>query len=204
MAMSRKEETAMFARYRAGDKSVRNKIVEANIPFIYYIVKGYPTNTPKDDLVHEGVIGMIEAVDRFDSSMGVKFLTFAVWYIKKRICRYIEDKSDVVRVSSNLRTKMYKSGNAPKYTSDVTFFSSDRTDDDDLDDKKISDIIKNAIKKLPAQNATIINQLYGLLNDTPTNLRSVGSNLGLSGEWVRQINKSTLKTLKRSLKCLDR
>ena len=99
--LSDKEEKELFERYHNGDLSAREKIILSNQRFLYSQAKIY-AKSEEDimDYVSEGNIGMLEAFEEFDYTKGFKFITFAVWYIKRSMNGYMTNQRDSI-VKSN-------------------------------------------------------------------------------------------------------
>ncbi len=84
--LSKAEETELAARIQQGDRRAVNTLVEANLRFVIQVAKQYQgMGIELEDLIAFGNIGLFEAAERFDSSKGVKFITFAVWYIRAEL-----------------------------------------------------------------------------------------------------------------------
>lgn len=81
----------LFKRLSQGDLSVREEIIQINLPLVYSIAKKYYHYIDKDILIQEGCIGLIKAVDKFDVNKGFKFSTYAIYCIDGAIKRYIND-----------------------------------------------------------------------------------------------------------------
>lgn len=94
------EEKELARRIQKGDEDALRKMVEANLKFVVSIAKRYRgRGVPFMDLINEGNLGIIEAAKRFDPERGVKFITYAVWWIKQAIIHAIAEQSGVFRVS---------------------------------------------------------------------------------------------------------
>lgn len=107
--MSVEEERAAFERYKNASTeedriAIRNEIIMRNIWFIYAVAKRYDANEKEDSKVLEyvnlGVIGMIEAFDKYDVDSGNRFCTFSIWYIRRTINGYINGE-DMLIVPTN-------------------------------------------------------------------------------------------------------
>ena len=95
-------------RMLAGDIEARNVLVEHNLRLVAHIAKKYYTQSDEqDDLISIGTIGLIKAIDNFDSTLGVKFSTYAVPMIIGEIRRYLRDNNSI-RVSRSLKDTAYK------------------------------------------------------------------------------------------------
>ncbi|MBQ9239158.1 MAG: sigma-70 family RNA polymerase sigma factor, partial [Treponema sp.] len=88
--LTREEEIELAQKAQAGDKFAKDKIVRANLRFVVTVAKKYQ-NHGLDllDLVSEGNIGLMTAVDRFDVSKGYRFISYAVWWIRQAILKAI-------------------------------------------------------------------------------------------------------------------
>lgn len=99
-----KEEKQLFEQYINGDMSARDKIIMANQRFLYSQAKIYAVDSEDIlDYVSEGNIGMLEAFEEFDHTKGFKFITFAVWYIKRAMNNYMTNQRDSITKSNNAK-----------------------------------------------------------------------------------------------------
>lgn len=90
--LSRAEHAALLARAQAGDRAAREQFLAANIPLVISIARRYVGHgVPADDLVQEGSIGLMRAVDRFDLSRGLQFSTYATWWVRQAISRACQE-----------------------------------------------------------------------------------------------------------------
>ncbi len=102
--LSADEEKEMFRRYVDGDMQAREAIILANQRFIYSQAKIYARNEEDImDYVSEGNIGIMEAIDAFDYTKGYKFITFAVWYIRRAMNSYMNNQRDCIVKSNNTK-----------------------------------------------------------------------------------------------------
>lgn len=85
-----------------GNKKAKDDLITKNLRFVISVAKAYHTdNIMLSDLINEGNIGLIQAVDKYDPSRGIKFYSYAVFYIKKNILAYISEYSTPVRMPDN-------------------------------------------------------------------------------------------------------
>jgi len=93
------EEIELAKRILAGDEDAKNKLITANLRLVISIAKRYTgRGMPFLDLIQEGNIGLMKAVDKFDYTKGFKFSTYATWWIKQAIARAIADKARTIRI----------------------------------------------------------------------------------------------------------
>ena len=93
------EETELSARIVAGDEEAKNKLAESNLRLVVSIAKRYVGRGMLFlDLIQEGNIGLMKAVEKFDVEKGNKFSTYATWWIRQAITRAIADQARTIRV----------------------------------------------------------------------------------------------------------
>ena len=104
------QETLRLARLaKTGDIVARNRIVEGNLRFVTKIASTYKgKGLPLDDLINEGSLGLMTAVERFDPDSGNSFLTYAKFWIHQSISSALKDKARMIRLPSNKVEKLTK------------------------------------------------------------------------------------------------
>ena len=102
------EKEALFARIADGDMEARTQYIEGNLRLVLSVIKRFASsNENVDDLFQIGCIGLIKAIDNFDTSLNVKFSTYAVPMIIGEIRRFLRDNNSI-RVSRSLKDTAYK------------------------------------------------------------------------------------------------
>lgn len=98
--LERKTEAALaFKKEMENYRRAREKMATANLKLVFSIAKKYLySGQPLDDLVQEGNLGLLKAVDRFDWRRGFKFSTYATWWIRQGVSRYVADKGKMIRL----------------------------------------------------------------------------------------------------------
>ena len=113
--LSREEETDLALKAKAGDKAAKDKIVNANLRFVVNVAKKYQNHgLDLPDLISEGNIGLLTAVDRFDVSKGYHFISYAVWWIRQAILKAICEKSRAIRLPLNRANELVQIEHARK------------------------------------------------------------------------------------------
>lgn len=102
------EKEFLFERIKAGDENARELYIKGNLRLVLSVIKRFSgSNENVDDLFQIGCIGLMKAIDNFDTSLNVKFSTYAVPMIIGEIRRYLRD-NNAIRVSRSLRDTAYK------------------------------------------------------------------------------------------------
>jgi len=103
------EEQALFKQSLDGDKASFEKLINHNLRLVVFIAKRYALKCKKLtflDLIQEGNLGLIKAVEKYDYSKGYKFSTYATWWIRQTIVRAISDKERTIRVPADIALKI--------------------------------------------------------------------------------------------------
>jgi RNA polymerase primary sigma factor len=103
------QEKELGARVQTGDEEAFRKLIEANLRFVVAMAKKYArSGYPLHELINEGNLGLIEAVSRFDPTRGVRFITYASWWIRQAILAAIAHYGQVFRLPPKLKHELYR------------------------------------------------------------------------------------------------
>jgi RNA polymerase primary sigma factor len=103
------EEQGLGARVQAGDEAAFRKLIESNLRFVVAMAKKYSrSGYPLHELINEGNMGLIEAASRFDPSRGVRFITYASWWIRQAILAAIAHHGQTFRLPPKLKHDLYR------------------------------------------------------------------------------------------------
>jgi len=109
--IDRAEEARLARGIRAGDPEALDKLVRSNLRFVVSVSKKYQNQgVPLSDLINEGNCGLIRAAHKFDETKGIKFISYAVWWIRQAILQALAEQSRIVRVPLNRAGALYRIG----------------------------------------------------------------------------------------------
>lgn len=97
--LSREQEVELARRVRAGDEAAKQRLIEANLRFVVQVARRYLSRgLPLPDLIEEGNLGLIRAVEKFEPDRGVRFATYAAWWIRHAITRALANQARMIRL----------------------------------------------------------------------------------------------------------
>jgi RNA polymerase primary sigma factor len=107
------EEIDLSKRAKAGDKGARQRLIEKNLRLVVSVAKKYRgMGLPFEDLIQEGNIGLMRAVEKFDPDRGWRFSTYATWWVRQAVQRAVADKGRTIRVPVHMGDKIRKMARA--------------------------------------------------------------------------------------------
>ena len=198
--LSAQEEAEAFAALRAGDPAAREKLIRHNLRLVAHIVKKYyALPGDQDDLVSIGTIGLMKAVDTFDSDRRARFSPYASRCIENEILMYFRSQRKLqgeVSLSDAIDTD--KEGGS-LYLLDVV--GTDDTMLSDLQDREEQLLLRRLVRDcLTEREADIIRRRYGLEGHPPQTQRQVAAVYGISRSYVSRIEKRALEKLEKELR----
>ena len=105
--ISREEEQGFAVLAARGDQKARQRLIQANLRFVLLVAKQYRNRgVPLEDLVDEGNIGLIRATERFDPERGIRFVSYAVWWIRQAILKAIHEDGRMIRLPRSRREEL--------------------------------------------------------------------------------------------------
>lgn len=194
--LSAKEESEYLERFKNGDLEARNMLVEKNLRLVAHVAKKYSgTGYDPDDLISIGTIGLIKAVNTFNSDKGIRLATYAARCIDNEILMVIRNNKKLAReVSLEEPIGVDKEGN------EISFIDIVGCDDADVvESVELSIQIKKLYQyiedELDEREKTVINYRYGI-NGVPVKpQREIAKMLKISRSYVSRIEKKATKKL---------
>ena len=196
--LDRDEETALANEAKAGSSKARRRLVECNLRFAVQVAKQYQgMGLELEDLIQVANLGLFEAVKRFDPSRGVKFISFAVWYVRAELQKALNDLSRVVRIPSH---KTMTEGK------DFSTLSTSKKVGDDEDSETYADrylsgeqakakhevtdlkeLLSVALNSLKPKQRDAVKMFYGIDREYPMHMEHIAEELEVTGERARQL-----------------
>jgi RNA polymerase primary sigma factor len=203
---------------RFDDDDALRRLVEGNLRFVVSYAKRYRTlGVAFLDLIHEGNLGLMEAARRFDPDRNVKFITYAVWWVRQAIAHALSVQTRafslpeklwrvgaVVDVSLSERVGMTKDDGAGPELGELLEQDGALAVDDDLVNRALAGGVRDALGELDFREREVVELRYGLDQDGEVRtLQEVGALLNLSRERVRQIEARAKDKLRRSKRAAE-
>ncbi|MCI7344011.1 MAG: sigma-70 family RNA polymerase sigma factor [Fusobacterium necrophorum] len=242
--LEKEEELELVIKAQSGDEEAKNQLILCNLRLVVNVAKGYRSKGMNlIDLISEGNLGLIRAIEKFDVEKGFRFSTYAVWWIKQSISKAIIFKGREIRIPSyryDILNKINRyvteeiklCGVYPSVEEVAEYLnmpvnkveeimiefqepmslSTEIGDDIYLEDtlsgteehfeekvyyKMMQQRLKDILNRLDTREQEILKLRFGLDGYEIHTLEEIGKNFNITRERVRQIEKNTLKKLKR-------
>ena len=128
--LTREEEDDIARKAISGDKTARDRLVRANLRFVVNVAKKYQNQgLPLDDLISEGNIGLINAIEKYDPDKGYHFISYAVWWIRQAILKAVYEKSRMIRLPLNRANELVQ---IEKVRKELTKVNGEEPDADEI------------------------------------------------------------------------
>ena len=182
-------ERELILKSKEGDVEARNKIIESNLRFVFNIARKYAgKGIPISDLISEGNLGLVKAIEKFDTTKDVKFITYAVYWIREYMSASIRknySRADLTLID-DLQDTAKK--NDTKLITKSKLYDIEDEDVDDGRDKMIDELLC----VLNDKEKNIMEFTYGLGGRKPLTFQEIGKKYHISSERVRQIKIEAL------------
>lgn len=244
------QEQELAKRVSEGDLEARSKMIESNLRLVVSIGKRFINRgLPFSDIIEEGNIGLIRAVEKFEYNRGFRFSTYATWWIRQAIERAIVNKVRTIRLPVHVSEEVYRYSFTEKKLKQqlrrnphleeiaeamhvsiekVRMYSQVSRDTHSLDvivmdngDETLGDYIADDLAPSPESTCDamsrrkqidkwiselndaerrVVELRFGLHDDSPWTLNSIGKRLGLTRERVRQIEEKAIDKIRKQTK----
>lgn len=200
LPLDEEEEQMYLKKFKEGDKSAKSILIERNLRLVAHIVKKYSfPNKDVDELISIGTVGLIKAIDSFDSSKGTRLATYASRCIENEILMlFRNNKKQKSEVYLQDPIGVDKEGNE-FCLMDILSSEKDSVLDKVESNLQVRALYKKLGESLTSRESSILIMRYGLIDGKCKTQREIASNLGISRSYVSRIEKKALKKLKKEL-----
>ena len=203
--LSEEQEARLSARILQGDERALNRLIEANLRFVVVIARQYQgQGLSMEDLVSEGNLGLMKAARKFDATRGLRFVNYAVVFIRQQIEKAVRKESDEQRVEST-RDGQTRSVDAPLGSkANVSLLSVLVNADSPQADQRVytaslEDAIERSLQPLNERETVVVNAYFGIGEERQT-MAEIAERMSLKRERVRQIRDRAVRRLKKNMK----
>ena len=212
------EERDLKNRILAGSEEAKIELYNRHLKFVVSVAKSYKNSfLDINDLISEGNYGMLVALDKFDYSKDVRFMTYAIYWVRHYINTALTNDSRTIRYPSNI---VHNKDNEIQSCVSISLLSNSDEDQNEEYNEDIAntssafiieteegidkEAISEVLKTLSERESDIMVLYYGLDGFGPRNLSEIGTLLGITKERVRQIKVTALRKIKSNISELNK
>lgn len=204
--LSREEESELARKYRAGNEEAGKKIVTSNLRFVIKVSQSYfHLGYRPLEIIQEGNMGLVKAITRFDPDKGVRFICYAIWWIKAYIKNYIyksyQTHTGILSHAKGLISLDSSLSRDPDEEDKLLDHMIDESPDqeDAYVCKERQTFLMNIISSEPQvlSNREIFILKERFFADPPATLKDIASRIGVTRERVRQIEARSLQRIRK-------
>ena len=211
--LSDEVEKQLSSQILKGDTKALSRLVEANLRFVVAVARQYKgKGVAMEDLVSEGNIGLMKAASKYDASKGVRFVNYAVVYVRQAIEKFIEQQAGLYQVPKDVKDEvvarqqsMPLSVDAPLgHRTNMSLLSVLINQDAPLADERvhseaIEDAVEYALGVLDERESRVVNAFFGINQEHET-MAEIAEDMDLKRERVRQIRDKAVRKLRKAYK----
>ena len=194
-----KEEQFYLQKKCNGDKAARDLLIEKNLRLVAHIAKKYNGSHENDDLISAGTIGLIKAIDTYDSKKGKRLVTYASRCIENELLMLLRQNRKHAREVS-----LFEPIGTDKEGNEISLMDIISPDTPSILDSMVHDY---NLKQLPdcmlhhltKQEMVLLSRRYGLSGEAPCTQKEIASAMGISRSYVSRIEKRALLKLRKAL-----
>jgi len=195
--LTKEEEIELAKKIQKGDKEALKKLVKHNLRFVVSIAQRYKNfGVPLSDLINEGNIGLIKAASKFDPDKNIKFISYAVWWIKQAILKTLSEQTSPIKIPIKARAK----SNKLSYIKDA-YFREFGEEMDNEEASKVSGFSEKEIKDIEAGRLKFNSLDKAIGEDGDNNLLDVleDESVSVEDEFIYESSVNVLRKLLKQL-----
>ena len=208
--LSNEEERLLAERIAKGDERALSRLIEANLKFVVSVARQYKgRGVAMEDLVSEGNIGLLKAASKFDATKGVRFVNYAVVYIRQAIEKAVEQQGGLYQVPKDVKQEMARQQSMPLsvdaplgHRTNMSLLSVLVNKDAPQADERVhseamEEAIEYALGTLDDRERRVINAYFGIDQEHET-MAEIAEDMELKRERVRQIRDKAVRKLRKT------
>lgn len=198
--MTLSEEKDVIEKIKNGDMRARDQLISANLKFVINVAKKYKNSgVPFSDIISAGNMGLLRALEKFDSEKGVKFITYAVFWIRTTISDFIKDYRS--GTYDNSLEEIYETCDDINEFETRTNSVNEDFERNTLDRYSRERVVENLMEGLMERERRILTLYFGLHGEREMNLEEISKELNITQERVRQIKDTSIRKMKYKAVC---
>lgn len=208
--LNRVRERKLLKRCKKGDVTARNALIEHNLRFVFDTARRYSgLGVPMGELISEGNLGLIRAINKFDEARDVKFITYAVWWIRQGMSEAVrrhrstmQSEIDPTQPNDGIIQNMILEDEEDEDGScqENLFVQTTERDEAEREMEDMQkDMVEKLLSKLAKREREVIEEYFGLTGGEEKTLCEIGKDMGLTSERVRQIKVCAMNKLRTSV-----
>lgn len=208
--LTKAKERRLLKKCKKGNLKAKNEILEANLRFVFDIAKHYTgRGVPISELISDGNMGLLRAIEKFDESKDVKFISYAVWWIRQAMLESIKKRNAIsfVEIEPNTDNDSSIDKKLIEDDEDDASFNNDFSNENDEKSREVTEnqrnIITSLIDTLSDRERDIVENYYGINDKKELTLTDIGKKYNLSSERVRQIKLNAIRKLRSKILLYD-
>lgn len=209
--ITRMREKELILKAKNGDLKAQNEILESNLRFVFNIASRYKGNGAAiSDLISEGNLGLIKAIQKFDPDKDVKFISYAVWWVRNSMQEFIKKRQAALNMEKeedSLNCAVIENGipdNEDEYVTIKDVILSNEEDEEKQElQKNQKKIVDKILSKLSDRERYIVEEYYGITGGKEKNLEEIGNELKITKERVRQVKQVALNKLRSEILLIE-
>ena len=197
--LSKEEEEEILKRLATGDTGVRQTLVERNLRLVVYIAKKFEnTGVGIEDLISIGTIGLMKAINTFNTDKNIKLATYASRCIENEILMYLR-RSNKIKGEISIDEPLNQDGDGNELLlSDILGTEADVTSRR-IEDEVDRALLKAAIKKLSNRERNIMELRFGFISGKEKTQKEVADMLGISQSYISRLEKKIIVKMKKDI-----
>lgn len=197
--LSQEEEKICLEKLKNGDEEARNLLIERNLRLVAHVSKKYATtNIEQDDLISIGTIGLMKAINTFNTGKNIKLATYASRCIENEILMYLR-RSNKLKGEISIDEPLNQDGDGNELLlSDILGTENDVTSRA-IEDEVDKSLLRASMQKLNNREKNIMELRFGFISGNEKTQKEVADMLGISQSYISRLEKKIINKMKKDI-----